>query len=107
VTITGTNFKTGASVFIGANPATVTSVTATEIRATTPAGAGPQDVIVTNTDALSATLVKGFTYLGNPPTITSVSPNSAITRHSGTFSANLPRYARAIRSLTAFDVIDN
>ena len=45
------------------------------ITATTPAGAaGLADVIVTNPDTGTATLVSGFTYI-EPPTISSVSPN--------------------------------
>ncbi|HVN32596.1 MAG TPA: IPT/TIG domain-containing protein [Thermoanaerobaculaceae bacterium] len=63
VTITGTNFQAGAAVTFGGVGATVTNVTSTTITCTTPAGAaGAVNVVVTNPDAQSATLVSGFTY---------------------------------------------
>jgi|GEM_PF-550080 len=67
ITINGTNFQSGATVTIGGNPATgvvVTPGALSQIQAVTPAGsAGPADVVVTNPDAQSATLVDGFTYV--------------------------------------------
>lgn len=65
VTITGTDFQTGATVTIGGNAATsVVVVDPTEITCTTPAGtAGAVDVVVTNPDTGTDTLVGGFTYL--------------------------------------------
>jgi hypothetical protein len=74
VTITGTNFRSGATVQIGSSPATGVIVTsATSITAVTPAGAlGAVNVIVTNQDdKQSATLSSGFTYVG-PPLVTSI-----------------------------------
>jgi hypothetical protein len=64
VTITGTNFVTGATVTIGGTAATsVAVVSATSITATTPAGtAGAKDVVVTNPDTQSGALTGGFTY---------------------------------------------
>lgn len=76
ITITGTNFATGATVKIGTNNATaVTVVNGTTITATTPAGAsGTVNVTVTNLDGSSVTKTGGFTYLAPPPNGTSVSP---------------------------------
>ena len=78
VTITGTGFVTGATVTIGGNASTgVSVVNATSITATTPAGtAGARDVVVTNTDAQSGTLMNGFTYSS------SCTPPNAITNLS-------------------------
>ena len=52
ITINGTNFATGATVRVGGTLATgVTLVSATQLRATTPAGtAGARDVQVTNAE---------------------------------------------------------
>jgi hypothetical protein len=78
VTVTGSNFVTGATVTIGGTAATnVSVVNATTITATTPAhAAGAVGVVVTNPDAQSGTLANGFTYLGPVPAVTSVTPNS-------------------------------
>jgi hypothetical protein len=77
VTISGTNFATGASVSLGGTSATgVTVVSATSITASTPAhAAGAVSVVVTNPGGLSGTLPSGFTYVA-PPTVTGVSPGS-------------------------------
>jgi hypothetical protein len=68
ITITGTNFLTGATVTVGGAACTsVTRVSSTSITCTTPAGsAGAQDVVVTNTDTQSATLSGSFTYIAAP-----------------------------------------
>jgi glucose/arabinose dehydrogenase len=80
VTITGTGFQAGATVSLGGTAATgVTLVSSTSITATTAAhAAGAVNVMVTNTDAQSATLAGGYTYsTTNPaPTVTSITPNS-------------------------------
>jgi hypothetical protein len=78
VTITGTNFVTGATVTIGGSAATSVTVTnATTIAATTPAHAvGAVDVTVTNPDTQSATLTNGYTYQAPAPTVTSITPAS-------------------------------
>ena len=70
ITITGTNFLSGATVTVGGAACTsVTRVSSTSITCTTPAGsAGAQDVVVTNTDTQSATLSGGFTYIATPST---------------------------------------
>ena len=64
VTITGSDFQDGATVTIGSNPATsVAFVNSSTLTAVTPAGnAGAADVVVTNPDTQSYTLVGGFTY---------------------------------------------
>ncbi len=82
VTITGTNFTTGASASFGGAPATaVTVVNATTITAVTPAhAAGGVNVAVTNSDGQTGTLANGFTYVAGPaPTVTSASPNTGTT----------------------------
>lgn len=64
VTITGARFASGASVSFGLISASVTSVTATQIVATTPANiSGAVGVTVVNPDRQSATLNGGFTYV--------------------------------------------
>ena len=64
VVITGTGFQIGATVGIGGVTALVSSVTPTQINATTgtAALAGIYDVVVINPDGRSATLQNGFTY---------------------------------------------
>ena len=80
VTITGTNFASGATVTFGSASATnVTVVSGTQITATTPAGsAGAVTVTVTNSNGLGGNLASGFTYIPIP-TVSSVSPNSGST----------------------------
>ncbi|HEY2467587.1 MAG TPA: IPT/TIG domain-containing protein [Terracidiphilus sp.] len=64
VTITGTNFVTGATVQFGTATATNVTVTnSTTITATTPAGSvGAVTVTVTNPGALTGSLANAFTY---------------------------------------------
>ncbi len=64
VTITGTNFASGATVRFDTTAATnVTVVSSTSIIATTPPhAAGLVNVVVTNPNGQSATLTNGFTY---------------------------------------------
>ena len=87
VTISGTNFRSGATVSLGGTAATgVTVVSATSITATTPAhSAGAVNVVVTNTDAQSASLNNGYTYTAvNPaPTVSAINPTSG-TANGGT-----------------------
>src|SRR5882724_1255670 len=80
VTITGTNFVTGATVTLGGTAATnVVVVSGTQITATTPAhAAGAVNVVVTNPDTQSGSLTNGFTYVA-APTVSSVSPSSGTT----------------------------
>jgi len=64
VTITGTNFSSGATVRFDSTAATnVTVVSSTSITATVPAHvSGPVNVVVTSLNGQSATLTNGFTY---------------------------------------------
>ena len=64
VTVSGTGFSTGATVTLGGTAATnVTVVSSVSITATAPAhAAGTVDVVVTNSNGQSATLINGFTY---------------------------------------------
>ena len=81
ITITGTGFVAGATVDLGGVAATgVVVVSATSITATSGARApGAVVVTVTNTDGQGGTLSGGFTYLGPPPTLTSITPATGPT----------------------------
>ena len=79
ITITGTNFITGATVTFGLNSATkVVFVNKQSLRATAPPSTnkaeGPVNVTVTNPDGQSATLPNGLLYQRAAPTITKISP---------------------------------
>jgi hypothetical protein len=77
VVISGTGFQNGASVTFGNSPASVQTITPTQIAATTGVGFVPAIVSVTvaNLDGRSTTLEKAFTYfLQVRPTLTSLSP---------------------------------
>jgi hypothetical protein len=81
ITMTGTNFVSGATITIGGTPMTgVTFVSATQLRATAPWGsAGQKTIVVTNPNGQTATLTNAYTYgttSGSAPTLTSVSPTS-------------------------------
>lgn len=82
VTITGTGFASGASVQFGSVAATNVNVaSSTSITATTPAQAqATVNVVVTNSDGQSGTLVNGYSYVnsgdpGNEPPIVNASAN--------------------------------
>ena len=68
ITVTGTGFKTGATVTIGGTAAPAVSYVAdSQITFTTPAkAAGDYDIVVTNTDTGSATYINGISYNGIP-----------------------------------------
>jgi hypothetical protein len=76
VVITGSGFQAGVTVSIGGFAASVSSVAASQITATTAAATSPgtYDVVVTNPDGRFATLNGGFAYL--PPLIISLTPAS-------------------------------
>ncbi len=82
VTLSGTGFQSGAVVKLGGVVATgVVVVNGTTITATTPAHtAGAVDVVVTNPDLQSGTLVGGFTY-------GSVAPAMSVSRSALYFGA--------------------
>src|SRR5207253_1361021 len=83
VTISGTNFVSGATVSLGGVAATSVNVaSASSITATTPShAAGTVDVVVTNPDGQVATLTGGYTCTAalTRPTITAISPNNGTT----------------------------
>jgi endonuclease/exonuclease/phosphatase family metal-dependent hydrolase len=91
VTITGSNFMSGASVTIGGTLATSVVVTSpTTITAMTPAhAAGTTNVVVTNPDSQNVTLASAFTYSGSTSSASTVViwasdvPNSSL---QGSFS---------------------
>ncbi len=80
VTITGSNFLSGVTVNFGANAGTGIILSGSNsITATTPAGApGPVNVVVINTNALSATNFNAFTYLAPPPLPATLVPGSLV-----------------------------
>lgn len=82
--LTGTNFKAGVRVFLGADEATsVTVVSTTQLSFVTPAvtSPGPVNVTVLTTDGLSGQLTSGFVYYDltssqqqNAPVLTDLTP---------------------------------
>jgi hypothetical protein len=80
VTINGTNFVPGASVKFGTTAsATVTFVSATQLKAVAPANAaGTVDVTATTPGGTSA-IATGDQYAYGPPTVSSFTPTSGIT----------------------------
>ncbi|MBM3946722.1 MAG: hypothetical protein FJ315_04905, partial [SAR202 cluster bacterium] len=76
VTVTGTRFQQGATAVIGRPLANVNVPGATTLSGVTLSnGAGASDVVVTNPDGQSVTIVNGFTFLA-APTVTNVNPNT-------------------------------
>ena len=77
ITITGSDFLTGATVNIGTNSCTnVTVNSPSSITCSTPTGiVGATDITISNTDGQSVTFPSGFTYQ-NAPMITSISPST-------------------------------
>jgi hypothetical protein len=69
VTITGTGFRSGATVSVGgAAAASVIVASSTSITAITPAhAAGAVSVVVRNSDGQSGSLANGYTYMTSPP----------------------------------------
>ena len=79
ITITGTNFATGATVTFGSAAATnVVVVSSTSITATTPAGSAGAVTVTVTVSGQGGSLANGFTYIV-PPTVTAVSPSSGST----------------------------
>lgn len=80
VTITGTNFQSGATVALGpAAPTNVVVVSGTSITAVTPTETpGTVNVTVTNPDTQYAVLANGLTF-DPPPSISSLVPSSGST----------------------------
>lgn len=83
VTITGSNFWAGATVKFGPNAgAGVSVINSNSITVTTPVGAvGAVNVVVQNTNLMSATNLNGFTYVlppPAPPIAATIVPNSMV-----------------------------
>jgi hypothetical protein len=85
VTISGSNFVSGATVSFGGTAASnVAFNSSTSLTATTPAhAAGLVNITITNPDGQNGTLTNAFTYTALAPTLTSVSPNSG-SKNGGT-----------------------
>lgn len=86
ITLTGTNFQSGATVTVGGTTASsVTVASSTSITFTTPVKtAGDYDVVVQNSNGLRATLTNGITINGTPTfstaaTLTPVASASTIS----------------------------
>lgn len=87
VTISGTNFRSGATVIIGGVAATsVSVVSSSSITALTPSHAvGSADVVITNADSTSVTGSVAFTFTNNPlPAVSSATPNPIAAGSSAT-----------------------
>lgn len=86
-TITGTNFRSGATVTMGGTSAlSVSVVNATTITALAPAHAtGTADVVITNSDTSSVTGTSAFNFTANAiPTVSGTSPASVLAGSSDT-----------------------
>lgn len=80
VTIYGTNFRTGATVNFGSNPATsVVVVSQYEITCNSPAGSGAVSITVTNTDATQVTAALAFGYSAFNPVLVASGVSAAGT----------------------------
>lgn len=81
VTVTGSNFASGATVSFGGAPASVSFLSSTQLKAVTPAhAAGSVNVVITNPDSTSAALPGGFTFgTASSLAVSSVTPNSGGT----------------------------
>ncbi|MEK4629845.1 MAG: IPT/TIG domain-containing protein [Psychrobacillus sp.] len=78
VTITGTNFKSGAKVYFGDKAAVISSIYNTEIKVKAPASTiiGLVSVKVVNADQQEVILNDGYNYVPVPITVTSLSVTS-------------------------------
>lgn len=74
VTIDGAGFAAGATVTFGGTAAVIKELTSSKIAVITPArSAGMVNVVVTNPDGLTITLVNAFTY-SDAPSVSAVTP---------------------------------
>ena len=92
VTLSGTNFQPGANCFFGSGiNAACSYISATQLSAKINvlynASTGPRNLTVTNPDGQSVTLNNGFSVIAgvpaNPPTLTSLSPNTGAQGANG------------------------
>ncbi len=103
VTITGTNFLSGATVTFAGTAASATVVSSTQITATSPAGAaGSASVVVTDPGGLTA--AGSFTYIAQP-SISSLSPASGSV--AGGTSVNITGANFAAGSTVTFNGISS
>jgi len=81
ITVNGSNFKSGFSLTVGGTTApTTTFVSSTQITFTTPAKtAGDYDVVVTNSNGLSATSTNGISFNGLPAFTTAAGNVGSVT----------------------------
>ena len=83
--IYGTNFAEGCTVTVGGKACTVVAYTSTRLRVLIPAGdvEGKVDVVVTNPDGESGTLVEGYEYLPLPgdatPEVSFITTSTSVT----------------------------
>jgi len=94
VTITGTDFRTGATVTFGGTALTsVTVVNANTINGTTAShAAGAVDVVVRNGDGQSGTCTGCYSYVASPPVISNVQSSVSANRRNATitWTTNIP-----------------
>ena len=78
VTLDGTNFVSGAKVYFGGiQSASMTFVSAAQLKASTPKGAvGAQTITITNPSGLSVAKPNAYTYTGQKPKILTSSPTT-------------------------------
>lgn len=79
INIFGTDFQQGAIVTIGSQQVPLAAfMSSSNVRIKVPAVeiAGPVDVTITNPDGKSSTLVGGFTYQEDMPTVKAISPST-------------------------------
>ena len=101
VTLSGSNFKDGLNVsFGGAACGDLTRASGTQLSCTTPAHyPAVVDVTVTNPDNKSATLLRGFTYIGN-----TVSLGLPATNGRQNASVTIPINAANVQGLASADL---
>ena len=107
ITITGTNFKSGATVMIGNTLATgVSIVSATQITATVPAGiaVGAQTVVVTNPGAVPVSLSGGLQVQAPPPINDTFSVDSFTTNPTNNWAVG---YANTKTGAFALDTVQS
>jgi hypothetical protein len=111
IRITGSNFFTGLSVFIGGTACgSVNFVNSGEVQCVTPPGpsGSTQTVVVTNPDSQQGALPSAFAWSnGNPPSIASVFPNTgSVTGGSVTYFKGGNFAAGAVASLGGINCTD-
>ncbi len=81
VTVTGSNFKSGAIVTFGSKQASTTFVDSSNLVAVSPPGTGVVDIVVTNPDGQVGRLSNSFTYeaAGPAPVLAAINPTSGPT----------------------------